>query len=343
MSIVNNSNCFTNIITLKGTCDDSVSTSGFDASYLGITPEFLSQVITSDYEDVNDLFDTKLSQAIELVANTLYTQFSPKYRTVSVIDNFRTGKYLDNKQTIAPFAGLKGFYFDLCSEKSYLDFYASRFDLFCAYSGTVPILVIDLIEGKIIDTVNLVAVSGEIASVFPSSLYPSNKRKLKLFICYDATAITSYKGVLKESDCASCQPTHKISGTYEEIATMTIATGDPYMVSSLRVSADSGGLSIVHSLQCNHKDWLCSIANQLALPILYKTGSLIFEMALTECPNTRLDTTTINNSELLKARYDLSNSKFSEAMNNLVQSIEPPNDPNCFVCKKKSRHAIILP
>lgn len=343
MSLYSDNSCFDNLIGLDGTCSDASSTSGLFASTLGITTNFLSQIITEQYADVNDLFQKKLKQATDVVVSTLHTHFSDKYRTVSVVDNLRTGKVNENKVVVAATNNYKGILFDLCSEKSYLDFYLSSIDLFVNYSGTVPVLVIDLIEGRIIKTLNVQTVAGQISTIYPSQIFESKKRKLKLFICYDTTGIPSYKTTLKQSDCSSCLPSHKLSYSYEEISSCTIELTDDLITSSVRYSQDTGGLSITHSLQCNHRDWMCSVANQLSYPILYKLGSLFFEMALTEVPNDRINTTVTNNADLIRERINLSESKFNEAMRGLVTTMNPPEDENCFICKKRSRHAIILP
>ncbi len=343
MSVAPDNLCLENIIALDGTCSDVTPTSGLYASSLGITPSFLSQIITDQFSGVSDLFETKKRLAIDIVANNIHSYFQNKYKAVSIVDNFKTGKFQDNKVVIPAFAGYKGIYFELCSDKSYLDFYLSTLELFVNYSGVVPVKVIDLLQGKVLETINVTTVAGQITPFYPSSTYVSRKRKLSLFICYDATNIPSYKTVLKTNSCSSCGPIHRMTNTYETIQSSTLLLSDALIESSLKTISDTGGLSITHSLNCNHRDWLCSISNQIAYPVLYKTASLLFQVGLTEAPNTRGNTTIASNFELLQKRYDMAESDFEKSMNTLFATMNPPNDERCFVCKSSSKHIISIP
>lgn len=343
MSVTPDNLCLENIIALDGTCEDNVSTSGLYSSSLGITPEFLSQIITKQYSGVTELYNAKKKLAIDIVANNIHSYYGNKYKVTSVVDNFKTGKFQENKVLMPAFAGYKGIYFELCSDTSYLDFYLSTLELFVNYSGTIPIKVIDLTQGKVLETINVTTVAGEIKTVYPSSTYVSRKRKLSLFIGYDATGIQSYKTLLKTSSCSSCGPMYRMKNTYETIQSSTILLTDPLIQDSVKSISDTGGLSLTHSLNCNHRDWLCSISNQIAYPVLYKTASLLFQVGLTESPNDRNNTTIGSNFELLQKRYDMTESDFEKSMNTLFATMNPPNDERCFSCKPESRHAIILP
>lgn len=343
MSFSPDNTCFQNIIALDTVCGGSVPTSGLYASSIGITEKFLSQVVTSDFSGVKDLFEKKMNLAIDMIANNIHSSFADKYRAVSVVDNFRTGIHLDNRVPITPSNSYKGIFFDLNSERSYLDFFLSEINLFTAYTGTIDLLFIDLTTGEILHTIPVDTTDGEISTIYPSLIFASKKRRLKLFVGYDTTGITSYKTVLRNSSCSSCTPTYRLRNSYENIISATIALGSDFKRANIATSNDSGGLSIVHSLQCNHRDWLCSVSNQLAYPILYKTASLILEFALLESPNERYNTTDTNNADLIQKRLDAVNLQFAQSMDTLVGTMRVPSDEKCFVCKQTQRHAIILP
>lgn len=343
MSIELDNSCFENIIGYDSGCTESASTSGLHASQVGITKKFISQIITSDFSGETDFHTKKLSAAVSDVVNSIHANLQPKYKAVSVVDNFKTGIFLENKQIVNAASVYKGIIFDLNSERSYLDFFISSLELFVNYSGTIPILIVDLLQGKILDTIDVTTVAGEIKTIYPAKLYSSKKRRLQLFIGYDASLIPSYKTVLRDSSCSSCIPTYRVRNSYETIMSATIPLTSSFIRSNVSSSNDSGGLSITHSLSCNHRDWLCTMSNLLAYPILYKYASLVFEFALTESPNERYNTSDTNNADLIKQRLDFANQKYIESISAVYQNMKIPQDEKCFECKQSNRHAIVLP
>lgn len=334
--------CLENIIGFESGCTDIESTSGYYASQVGITKNFLSQIITKDYSSEEDFFRKKRSFAIDLVTKALQTNYADKYKAVSVIDSYRAGKWNENKVTVASIGKWKGILFDMCAEKSYLDFFLSELSMFVNYTGDVEVRVYDLMQGIVLDTVTVPCEVGEIVSVFPHKKFVSRQRKLQLFICYDATNIESYKTTL-QGTCATCLPTYLVNNSYERIMSGTMAIGGTNIRSSIAQSNDTGGLSIVHSLQCNHSDWLCARSNQIADAVLYKLASLSFEFALDETPNSRTNTTVAENYDIIKGRYNRAEKKFGEAMDRFLNTVSPPNDDLCFNCRKSAAMVISIP
>lgn len=335
--------CLENLIGLDSGCAGITSSSGYYASSVGITKNFLSQIITQDYKDEESFFLAKRAFATQLVADNLHTHFSPKYKAVSVVESFRSGKYNENMTVIAPSSAWKGIFFDVCAEKSYLDFFLSEVSLFVNYTGSIPIVVYDLMQNKLLDTFSISAVAGEIVRIYPHNSYATKNKKLQLFIGYDDTGISSYKTTLYDSGCSSCKPSYRVSNSFETISSVTIPTTSSFIKSSTLTATDTGGLSIVHSLTCNHRDWLCTRANLLAHPILYKTASEIFQFAILESQNSRTNTTNALNEDALRERYQIAELNFSQSMDRVLSSSNPPEDDLCFECRKSSKVIIALP
>ena len=174
------------------------------------------------------------------------------------------------------------------------------------------------------------------------SSYASKKRRLQIYVCYDTTGIQAYKTVLKNTNCSSCSPSYRLRNSYENIQSATIPLTSNFMRANVSMSNDTGGLSVTHSLNCNHRDWLCSISNMMVYPILYKYAEVVLEFALHEAPNERLNTTDTNNADLLQKRLESAQSKFAESMNGVLQNMKVPQDEKCFSCKESSRHAIVI-
>lgn len=336
--------CLENLIGLESQgCSGIESTSGYYASSVGITKNFISQILTNDFKDAESFFLSKRAFATQLVTDNLHTYYSPKYKAVSVIDSFRSGRYNENMVSVAPTSSYKGIFFDVCAERSYLDFFLSEVSLFVNHSGPIPIVVYDLMQNKLLDTFSITAVAGEVVRIYPHNSYATKNKKLQLFIGYDDTGITSYKTTIYDNGCSDCQPSWRVSNSFETISSVTIPTTSDFIKSSTLTSTDTGGLSVVHSLTCNHRDWLCTRANLLAHPILYKTASEIFQFALLESKNTRSNTTNSLNEDLLRERYRIAELNFSQSMDRVLASSNPPNDDLCFECHRSAKVVIALP
>lgn len=158
---------------------------------------------------------------------------------------------------------------------------------------------------------------------------------------YDSEGINSYRTVLR-TDCSGCSDPF-ITNQYLRIKGLKLPELLPKIVSNVSAQTDTAGMSIEYSVQCNHSDYLCTMNNMIALPVLYKTAAELMEYALNISVNTRTNTTTTINRDVLKDRYEFYESKYREFMKVLLDNILIPSDEKCFVCNQKSAHKIILP
>lgn len=337
------SNCFENIIALKGTCDDVVPESGLYLNDLGIDKNFIGQVITKDYIDESDFVTRKMNFAVKTVANQIHNFLRSKYKANTVIQNYRIGHHQDNLVQTLGTGTFKGIEFDLCQSSSYLDFFANEINLQVDFTGTINVLIYDLLQGELLDTIEVDVEANKVARVYLNKVYKSDRKSLDLFICYDTTGINSITTRLKKN-CINCSGKYysELNNQFEKVRAAEITNGDPFIKSSLNYINETGGLSVVHSLSCNHENWLCSITNQLAFPVLYHTAYLIYDHAQT-ATGQRWNNETAINAEMVDERKKFFYDKYAEAMNNLLQNILPPSDELCFACKNNVRHVVMIP
>jgi len=331
------------VVSLRGTCDDEANIYSVWINDVGIDSRFIEQVITSDYVDVRDFFERKRNFAIKNIVNQVHNHVRPKYKTATVIDDMRVGYYNDNLKYQAGSGKLVGINVNLCNSKSYLDFFLNQVSLQVSADQTITVLVYDLLQNKLLDTIEVDCVAGEISSVYPNKTYSSGRNKLDLFIGYDSTGVSANKTTL--SECAGCNGMAygRVNNSYEKISAAEIDLTDDKIHQNLDYTNLTGGLSIIHSLACNHESWLCSISNQLSFPILYKTAAMIYDHALSASQDQRTNTTVTVNAETLKERFERMEYLHVQAMDNLIQNVKPPQDEICFVCRDNVRHAVILP
>lgn len=340
---VSTSDCFDGLIALRGTCDDAVSVYSLWINELGIDAEFIEQVITKDYKSPQDFFDRKKRWAIQNVVSQIHNHTRPKYKTATVVDQMKVGFYADNLAYIAGDGSLKGINVNLCNSNSSLDFFLNKICLQINQTVTVSVEVYDLLQDKLLDTIDVDCVAGEISCAFPNKTYPTNRNRLDLFIGYDSTGISGNKTTL--SECVNCNghSYSRLNNNYETISAAKIGVADQKVHQNLDQSSDTGGLSIVHSLSCNHESWLCSISNQLGMPVLYKTAAMIYDHALSAAQDNRVNTAVTMNQDILKERFEKMEFLYAQSMDNLIQNVKPPHDEICFVCRDNVRHAVVLP
>jgi hypothetical protein len=332
--------CFTNLINIKGICDDPENKSGIWLNTAGISVKEIEQIITSDYKDVQSFVDDKISLATRIVSDRVYNHLSDKFKTTSILDSSRIGYFKDNKVLIAGASKYKGFQVELCNVDSYVKLFVSDLTIFVNYTGEVAIKVFDLIQGKEIDEIKINAVAGEMATISTYKEYFSTRGKLHLAFVYDATGIGSYTTTTSENYCSSCDNTRTWMNKYIRSTGVTIDLLASKIKSNIKQENDTGGLSINYSLQCNHRAWLCTFANEMALPIFWRTAYEIMAFAIYNSEQVNIRTMDVEKLKDRMERYDF---EYQKSKSNLLKNIKLPSDKICFECNIKSKNIAILP
>lgn len=334
--------CFTNLISIGGCRNEAVPTSGLMMNEIGITLPELEQYISGDYVTGEALFSTKLKFSLNVVFNSLQAFLSPKYKAHSIISSSRAGQFLDNKVIVAGQANfLKGIYFDLINTDSYVDIFIAQVSLHTDFTGDIPIYFYDLVQDRILETLTMTAVAGEVSILAVNKVFKSNRKKLSLAIVYDSEGINSYRTVLR-TDCSGCSDPY-ITNQYLRIKGVKLPELLPKIVSNVSAQQDTAGTSVEYSIQCNHSDYLCDKNNLIAMPVIYLTAMQLMEYAMNISVNTRANTTVTINRDVLKDRYEFYKEWYKFYMKTLLNNILIPSDDKCFVCMQKSKHVIIEP
>lgn len=335
--------CFDDIVTVGGACTTPVPTSGLTLNDIGITLKFLNDIVTEDYKNGEALANQKIGLAVKVISNQINLHFADKFRTTSLLEGARAGFPQDNLKNIAGTAGkLKGIELEICNRTSFVDLYISELSLQTTFTGNIDVLVYDLIQGTLLDTIVVPTIANEISSVFVNKTYKSNRKKLHLIFVYDTSAITSISTTIAGSGCSTCgglgigRLNTFLSGRGVKIDAI-----DLKIDSNLEGSSETGGMSIVYSINCNHEDWLCTKRNVLGLPILYKAAAEILEFALDD--SDRNNSKTIIDRDIMQEKFDKMEFKYRESLDNILKTILLPDDKMCYSCNPKSIHKIILP
>jgi hypothetical protein len=333
--------CFENLIGLRETCTAQSPRSGLMLNQVGVNYDFAKSVLMRDYKTVEDFVDDKIAFATKIVIDRVTHQFSDEIRTTSILTGARAGQHKDNMNLITGLAGQeKGLGFEMCNQESYLDLFISEVNLFTNFTGNIPILVYDLVQKKLLDTLTLVSTANVISTLVVNKLYRSNKKRLDIVLIYDTTGISSYDTAMTLSGCTSCGTQGStIQNSYVRASSVKFNSADAKLRENLTFASDTGGMSAIYSVQCNKTDWMCENSNLLALPILYKAASEIYLYASF---SSRDNSTTMISPEVIDERYKHAEAAYVESIDDLMKRIRLPKD-RCFSCNVQSKHAIILP
>jgi hypothetical protein len=310
---------------------------------LGFTLNQANDIVQNDYDSGEALIADKILFAKEIIVNQITTHLSDKFRSNSIIEGQRVGYYYDNQITVAGEAGyLKGIRLELCNNSNFVDVFISEISLQVNFTGNVSVYVYDLIQNKLLDTLTVSTVAGEVSSSYVNKTYKSKRKKLHLFIGYDSSTIDSYQASVSKNGCATCGGGNGLIylNQYLIAAAGKMPTAANKIYSNFSSIGDTGGISLNYSIECNHEEWLCTISNKMALPLLYKTAAELYDYGIISQRNN--DTTLIDLDKWQKRREEME-FKYREELDNVLKHIKLPSDNVCFQCKDKSKNAIILP
>jgi len=330
--------CFDDVVALKELCDEVTPFSGTYLNDIGITRSFIESVITSDYTDIQDFVDSKIRHAGAVIAASVHGRYGSKIQTTSLIHDHRLGYPKDNLP-VQTGGNHRGIQITLNNYAQFVNLELSQVSLHTNYNGTIPILVYDLYQNKLLETINVTAVTGQVATVFPHTLIPAQAKPLNLFIGYDSTGINSYTTYIRENQCCgvtSCTTSFMTSKG------VTNSTGT-FIAEDMVGINHTSGLSIVYSLHCDPLAWMCAYARVFALPMAYKIGSEMYLHGIQNAMNERSSNNTNLNIELMRETQQFYEMRFREELDSILGSMNLPKDNACIQCKPPARTAIAMP
>lgn len=329
--------CFDNIVSLREYCTPQSPTSDIYLNDIGLSKTAIEDIITGDYTTVQSLVDQMITTSIREVISSINIHFSSRIKTHSAIESGVIG-VPDGSNDIIAGGGYRGLNCYLYNGNSYLNFELSSLSLHLDYSGSVDVLIYDLNQNVLLDTIPITAVAGQTVEIYPHKKYTSAYNRLNLWIGYDSDGIDSYSTLTRSSVCCG---NYGRKSEYVQ-ANGTSVTGDFISANQTNLTQTSG-IGIKYSVWCDTEAWLCAYSRMLSTPIAHKVASEIYRRGLMVSPMTRTNNSTTTNSDLMTANFNWHETKYREAMSAILPSIHLPNDNACFVCQSYASNVIILP
>jgi len=327
--------CLESLVGLKGGCASIASNASMYLNTKVTYNELSSYVDQNDYPSVDDFFIAMRAQAVRELIDGIQERMRDGFIARTVVTTKNVGYQQNPLTASAAIAKYKGVKLTRNYPLPSLAYRVTRVAFTGSFTGNVPVLFIDGLTGQTIDTVTIAAVAGEEVSTYVNTLY----RVETLLAVFDATTVGGYKTTVGHGTqvCFTC-PTSCSVNSYVTGQAITTPVGTPLTQTNVN---EMGGLTISVAMECDSEGWLCQIKNQLTLPILFRTASLIMEYAIFN--TSRGDTNTIRDLEKLKERHTMYASSFDSGMTRALETIVLPNDPTCFHCKKQLQIITTLP
>lgn len=331
--------CFDNYIGIEH-CDSDAPSSGKYLKDGGISLHELNMIAGTDYTDGIAFGEAKIDHAVSLIQNDIYSHFANKYKSKSLIDNGRVGHVLDNMIEVTGANQLRGVQLKFTQKADFIKMYIKDVEIFCNYTGNIPIYIYDVKQNKLLDTFTLVSVADEVSTISVNKYYTGTQKDLSIAVLYNANNITSYKTTIGSTGCARCEINNFTFCDKFVSARGVYKSGTVVTQAGLAGLGHTGGISVNYSIECDQENWICIHKKLIALPVIYKASSEIMTYAMYQSERTNFETM---DKEMMKERRDFYELQYREQMDSILKNIDVPADTNCFICKQSTTTRRVLP
>jgi len=328
--------CFNDLIGVKELCNSNSPKSSIYLDDVGISLNDIEAFITSQYSTASDYFESRKNHAVREMTQQIYSYFQGNYLATSLVDSHRLGIY-SGVQSILTGSTYKGIQLNFNQSDTFFKVGISQVDILLAENATIDLEIWDLLENKLLLTQSVSCVANQTSKVYLHQSYKSQKKPLNIFIGYDATNIDHYSFPIKNGLCCG-----KLSCTNNYLSSYGVQVVGDFYDDNVKAINNTGGISVIYDITCDHMSWMCSHAESLALPLAYKIGEVMITDALYNTSGERSTNHHTINIDQLKERHTFYVQKYVDIMQNWLSNMQLPNN-RCFQCNTPTRHKIMLP
>ena len=327
--------CLDNLIGQDNGCTSTTGT--LYLKDIGITQEFINGLLSKHNAGPEDFMAERRRLAAEYVTRDVVNHLDRFLIGRTFVDHDRLGKWPDNEQLVSADAGYSnGILVEVCTPSSNTALHISRIEFYGETTGPVEVTVFDLRDGSTVTTVELDAVAGQLASAEVDITVQVRREKVRLFVTTDQD--TFYRAQMSQG-CSACKPTQFRRGPLEARSVRFLTT-DKKVYANVATAQNTGGLSVVASVSCDHAAMLCEMKSAMALPLIYALGREVFNVALYNFERWGIKDMRKDD---VKERRDELEALYAKSMGDVLKWIQVPSDPSCFLCDKKVTTGVILP
>ena len=305
---------------------------------IGITEQFLGNLVKAHNSTVADYMAERMRIAVARVTSNVVSHYRRDMIPKTFVDAARLGVWPDIEALDTAVSGYQhGIMIEVCTPATNTRLNISSIEFYGETTGTVTARLYDMRDGKLLRTLTATATAGEVTTFADVDVVVSNPRgTLRLFLATDQTSF--YRATIG-GDCSTC------SGGVSKMGVLTassvrILTSDKKTYANKTGASNTGGLSIVVTVACDHEQYLCDMKSSLALPVLYSLGHEVMDNALNSFERWGVQD---YRREDVEARRDQLAALYSDAIKDVLAYSPVPNDPICFDCRKVVTSATFIP
>lgn len=318
--------CFDGLITLDDTCAEGSGVLELQA--VGITETFLASITGPEDEPFKLLAQVE-EWAGAYITSDMMGKFGPKMITRTFVDRQVLGDPQDEDDVVNAANTIGGLVIEVEQSASNLVIDLINAGYWGKTTNAAQVFTIyDLLTGATVDSFTLNVTADNIGKSIVSIALPAGGQRQRYFIAH--TALDTYRTEVGLGSCTSCGDTaYKQGGMTAYGARMSDSLPKKY--SNIQRVDHTSGLIITATLKCDHKQWLCDIRSDLALPYLYKVAQGIMDRAIQAVD--RMNNVTFD-KDLLIGRAEQYEKEYDASMERVLAGISVPMDPVCFSCRK---------
>jgi len=305
---------------------------------VGITEEFLSGLVARHNSSVADWMAERRRLATERVVADVVNHMRPAIRPSTFVDADRIGDYPDQEVLDTAEAGyVQGLMLEVCSPRSNTKLQLSTVQWYGETTGTIRLSIYNMLDGSLVDTLSATAVAGQVTTFEDVDVVvPNSRGTLRLLLVTDQD--TFYRATIL-GNCSSCARYTYKHGPLTATQ-VRYQAGDKKIYANRTSAGNTGGLSVVASVACDHEAFLCEMKSAMALPLLYSLAYEVMDVALNNYDRWGVKD---YRREDLKERRDQFAALYSDQMANLLKFVRVPDDPHCWVCDRRVVSATAFP
>lgn len=327
--------CLDNLIAMDGSC--SAGSGRVYLKSIGIHESELVQYLAQEEESVEEMIANIAPAATAQLMTDTLGAIAPRIKPKTFIDRDRIGQPNDKREAITATASTDhGLVIDVFAPRSNIKIQISELAVWSQATGMVTLTLRDVTDGRTLTTTTISAVAGEFTRKEVDIVVQGLRRRTRILITSD---MGGWYKCDTHSGCGPCT-----GGTYSHgILTAygaSIGQATTLTYSNLAKGGETGGISAVVSVACDHTAYLCEVKEALAMPMLYLQGAMLMQRGLDNVE--RLNTRTIN-AERLQERILHYAEQYRASLGQLLTNMPLPMDDLCYVCNTSSRTAIVIP
>lgn len=330
--------CLDNLIGIDGSCPGI--TGRLYLKDVGIFDSELSQYLSEEEAGVADLLASVGRASAEQLSTDILGDMmrQGRIKAHTFVDRLRTGTYHEQIEVITPTANtVSGVVLDLYAAKTNVQLNITQLSVWPTASGDVTVTLYDMTDGSVLTTSVLEdCVANTIARKDVNIVVQARRQRMRVLVVSDMATWNR----VDLGSCGSCPQRDSYSNGPLTSYGANVDTSASKMYANVRRTSETGGISLIASVDCDHKAFLCEQKESLAWPLMLLQAAMLMQRGLANVE--RIGTRQLNR-EVLQERLGGYVAQYNDARSTLIGGMYVPDDPFCFLCKRVNRVVQVIP